>query len=184
MFDCVGDWVCEWSIVLLSSRVCVIVLDRCLLFKCGCIWICNCWPSGLGVWYSLWVRVVPGSNPGWAHTFPIYTLPFTTFTHIHTCTNTNTNTHLINHSLTQPFTHTLSHSARPPPTICYAVFHRLVDQHSDNSLLTSHMTESICNRDIPYIVLTDGLFEHSCDGQSPVKYHYTSVTAALHTSEK
>ena len=23
--------------------------------------------SGLGVWFSLWVREVPGSNPGWAH---------------------------------------------------------------------------------------------------------------------
>ena len=25
--------------------------------------------SGLGVWFSLWVREVPGSNPSWAHTF-------------------------------------------------------------------------------------------------------------------
>ena len=24
---------------------------------------------GLGVWFSLWVREVPGSNPGWAHQF-------------------------------------------------------------------------------------------------------------------
>ena len=23
--------------------------------------------NGLGVWFSLWVREVPGSNPGWAH---------------------------------------------------------------------------------------------------------------------
>ena len=25
--------------------------------------------NGLGVWFSLWVREVPGSNPGWAHLF-------------------------------------------------------------------------------------------------------------------
>ena len=25
------------------------------------------WLNGLGVWFSLWVREVPGSNPGWAH---------------------------------------------------------------------------------------------------------------------
>ena len=25
--------------------------------------------NGLGVWFSLWVREVPGSNPGWAHDF-------------------------------------------------------------------------------------------------------------------
>ena len=27
------------------------------------------WLSGLGVWFSLWVREVPGSNPGWALIF-------------------------------------------------------------------------------------------------------------------
>ena len=27
------------------------------------------WLNGLGVWFSLWVREVPGSNPGWAHCF-------------------------------------------------------------------------------------------------------------------
>ena len=27
------------------------------------------WLNGLGVWFSLWVREVPGSNPGWAHKF-------------------------------------------------------------------------------------------------------------------
>ena len=27
------------------------------------------WLSGLGVWFSLWVREVPGSNPGWALNF-------------------------------------------------------------------------------------------------------------------
>ena len=27
------------------------------------------WLNGLGVWFSLWVREVPGSNPGWALIF-------------------------------------------------------------------------------------------------------------------
>ena len=27
------------------------------------------WLNGLGVWFSLWVREVPGSNPGWALKF-------------------------------------------------------------------------------------------------------------------
>ena len=27
------------------------------------------WLNGLGVWFSLWVREVPGSNPGWAQLF-------------------------------------------------------------------------------------------------------------------
>ena len=29
----------------------------------------TCWPVGLGVWFSLWVREVPGSNPGLAQLF-------------------------------------------------------------------------------------------------------------------
>ena len=29
------------------------------------------WLNGLGVWFSLWVREVPGSNPGWAHLLEI-----------------------------------------------------------------------------------------------------------------
>ena len=35
-------------------------------FRCGqdCVRL-----SGLGVWFSLWVREVPGSNPGWAQFF-------------------------------------------------------------------------------------------------------------------
>ena len=28
---------------------------------------CSSRLNGLGVWFSLWVREVPGSNPGWAH---------------------------------------------------------------------------------------------------------------------
>ena len=30
------------------------------------------WLSGLGVWFSLWVREVPGSNPGWAQIFSAF----------------------------------------------------------------------------------------------------------------
>ena len=28
--------------------------------------------SGLGVWFLLWVQEVPGSNPGWAHSFSTF----------------------------------------------------------------------------------------------------------------
>ena len=31
---------------------------------------CHRWLSGLGVWFALRVREVPGSNPGWAHRYP------------------------------------------------------------------------------------------------------------------
>ena len=30
------------------------------------------WLSGLGVWFALRVREVPGSNPGWAHSKNIF----------------------------------------------------------------------------------------------------------------
>ena len=41
--------------------------------------------SGLGVWFSLWVREVPGSNPGWAQffgSFKRYVNSFWTFSHV------------------------------------------------------------------------------------------------------
>jgi hypothetical protein len=40
--------------------------------------------NGLGVWFSLWVREVPGSNPGWAHIF-IPFLPESNFAILQFC---------------------------------------------------------------------------------------------------
>ena len=40
---------------------------------------CLVWLSGLGVWFALRVREVPGSNPGWAHVTFFY------FAHLTTC---------------------------------------------------------------------------------------------------
>ena len=67
------------SLVYWSKRQLINYVDICFQWRKMSSFSCLVWPVGLGVWFSLWVREVPGSNPGralfWVKFIMIYAKP-------------------------------------------------------------------------------------------------------------
>ncbi len=72
----------ELKLISVSSSCTRFVSGRACLelyYKLPCItFLCMVWLVGLGAWFSLWVREVPGSNPGQAHYFLFFCCCFKT----------------------------------------------------------------------------------------------------------